>query len=80
MSPLLRVHPTLTSTSPQPASSQKAKPQTPTRTSTLPTVAAGVEDAEARLAPRKPYVPVTDAVKVSIKKMMENVAEIEKSL
>ena len=43
-------------------------------------VAAGVEDAEARLAPRKPYVPVTDAVKVSIKKMMENVAEIEKSL
>ncbi|KAJ4405110.1 hypothetical protein N0V91_005472 [Didymella pomorum] len=43
-------------------------------------VAAGIEDAESRLAPRKPYVPVTDAVKENIKKTMAAVAEIEKSL
>lgn len=43
-------------------------------------VAAGIEGAEARLAPRRPYVPVTEAVKESIKKTMAEVAEIEKGL
>lgn len=43
-------------------------------------VAAGIENAEAKLAPRKPYIPVGDAAKANIKKMMEAVAEIEKSL
>jgi dihydrodipicolinate synthase/N-acetylneuraminate lyase len=43
-------------------------------------VAAGIEDAEAKLAPRKPYLPVADAAKANIKKMMGAVAEIEKSL
>lgn len=43
-------------------------------------VAAGIEDAEAKLAPRKPYVPVSDAVKASIMKAMEVVAEIERGL
>ncbi|KAJ4332891.1 hypothetical protein N0V87_008021 [Didymella glomerata] len=43
-------------------------------------VAAGIEDAESKLAPRKPYVPVTDGVKENIKKTMATVAEIEKGL
>lgn len=43
-------------------------------------VAAGIEDAEAKLAPRKPYIPINEAAKTSIKKTVEAVAEIEKSL
>ena len=43
-------------------------------------VAAGIEDAEAKLAPRKPYVPVNEVAKANIKKTMESVAEIEKCL
>ncbi|KAJ8112201.1 hypothetical protein OPT61_g5380 [Boeremia exigua] len=43
-------------------------------------VAAGIEDAEAKLAPRKPYVPVSDAVKSTITKTMGAIAEVEKSL
>lgn len=43
-------------------------------------VAAGIENPESKLAPRKPYVPVNDAAKANIKKTMDAVAEIEKSL
>jgi len=43
-------------------------------------VAAGIEDAEARLAPRKPYLPVGEGVKANVKTKMDALAEIEKSL
>ncbi|KAJ4359424.1 hypothetical protein N0V95_002171 [Ascochyta clinopodiicola] len=43
-------------------------------------VAAGIEDAEAKLAPRRPYVPVGEAVKKGITATMEEVAKIEAGL
>ena len=43
-------------------------------------IAAGIDDAEAKLAPRKPYLPVNEVAKANIKKTMGTVAEIEKSL
>lgn len=43
-------------------------------------VAAGIENAEAKLQPRKPYLPVGDAVKDNVKKVMAELAEIEKSI
>ncbi|KAH6637502.1 dihydrodipicolinate synthase 2 [Boeremia exigua] len=41
-------------------------------------VAAGIESPEAKLAPRKPYVPVAEPVKAAIKAAMEEVAGLEK--
>jgi 4-hydroxy-2-oxoglutarate aldolase len=41
---------------------------------------AGVNDAAARLRPRKPYVEPTDAIKQNVKTTMAEVAEIEQSL
>lgn len=43
-------------------------------------VAAGIEDAEDKLRPRRPYLPVGDEVKANVNKVMAEVAEIEKSL
>jgi 4-hydroxy-2-oxoglutarate aldolase len=43
-------------------------------------IAADIENAEAKLAPRKPYLPVGDAVKTNVKDKMDALAEIEKSL
>lgn len=43
-------------------------------------VAAGIENPEEKLAPRKPYLPVGDAVKTNVKSRMDAVAEIEKAL
>ncbi|KAF2252128.1 aldolase [Trematosphaeria pertusa] len=42
--------------------------------------AAGIEDAEEKLKPRKPYLPVSEAVKQNVRKVMAELAEIEKSL
>ncbi|KAF1835354.1 dihydrodipicolinate synthase 2 [Decorospora gaudefroyi] len=42
--------------------------------------AAGIEDAEEKLKPRRPYTPVGDAVKKSVKSVMGEVAKIENSL
>lgn len=41
---------------------------------------AGVEDAEEKLKPRRPYLPVDDSIKVRIQDAMEGVAAIETSL
>ncbi|KAF2703696.1 aldolase [Pleomassaria siparia CBS 279.74] len=43
-------------------------------------VAAGIENPEPKLSPRRPYLPVGDAVKANIKKVMAQLAEIEKAL
>ncbi|KAF2868869.1 hypothetical protein BDV95DRAFT_577804 [Massariosphaeria phaeospora] len=43
-------------------------------------VAAGIENAEDRLRPRKPYLPVSDAVKHGVKRTMDGLAEIEHAL
>lgn len=43
-------------------------------------VAAGIQNAEEKLAPRKPYLPAGDAVKTNVRDKMETLAEIEKSL
>jgi 4-hydroxy-2-oxoglutarate aldolase len=43
-------------------------------------VAAGVEDAEAKLMPRRPYLPVGDAVKLNVKEKMSVLAKIEQDL
>jgi len=43
-------------------------------------VAAGIHDAEAKLLPRRPYLPVGDAVKVNVKDRMDALAAIEKAL
>ncbi|CAE7210927.1 hypothetical protein PTNB73_09103 [Pyrenophora teres f. teres] len=42
--------------------------------------AAGIEDAEAKLNPRKPYSPVGEALKASVKEAMTELAAIENSL
>jgi 4-hydroxy-2-oxoglutarate aldolase len=42
--------------------------------------AAGIQDAENNLKPRKPYLPVGEGVQKSIKSYMAAVAEIEKGL
>jgi 4-hydroxy-2-oxoglutarate aldolase len=42
--------------------------------------AAGIQDAENNLKPRKPYLPVGEGVQTSIKSYMAAVAEIEKGL
>lgn len=41
---------------------------------------AGIENAEEKLKPRKPYLAVGEAVKTSVKSAMADLAEIEKSL
>ncbi|KAH7393770.1 hypothetical protein DE146DRAFT_106910 [Phaeosphaeria sp. MPI-PUGE-AT-0046c] len=43
-------------------------------------VAAGVKDAEAKLMPRRPYLPVVDAVKANLKARMDELASIESGL
>ncbi|KAF2750740.1 dihydrodipicolinate synthetase family protein-like protein [Sporormia fimetaria CBS 119925] len=43
-------------------------------------VAAGIEGAEEKLKPRRPYVPVSDAVKDNVRRVMDGLAEIEKTL
>jgi 4-hydroxy-2-oxoglutarate aldolase len=43
-------------------------------------VAAGVENAEEKLKPRRPYVPVSDSVKANVKDKMGALADIERSL
>jgi 4-hydroxy-2-oxoglutarate aldolase len=43
-------------------------------------VAAGIQDAEEKLVPRKPYLPVGDAVKANIRDKMEALSEIEKAI
>ncbi|KAF2827171.1 dihydrodipicolinate synthetase family protein-like protein [Ophiobolus disseminans] len=43
-------------------------------------VAAGIEDPEKKLAPRRPYLPVGDAVKANVKDRMDALSEIEKGL
>ena len=42
--------------------------------------AAGIEGAEDKLKPRRPYLPVGDAVKTSVKKAMDALEDVEKSL
>lgn len=42
--------------------------------------AAGIEDAEAKLAPRHPYASVNEEIKQGVKAAMDKVAEIEESL
>lgn len=41
---------------------------------------AGIEDAENKLKPRRPYFPVGDAIKTNVKSAMDDLAEIERSL
>lgn len=41
-------------------------------------VAAGIQDTEAKLMPRRPYLPVDDAVKANVKARMNDLAAIEK--
>lgn len=43
-------------------------------------VAAGISNSEEKLAPRRPYLPVGDAVKANVRTHMDDLAEIEKSL
>jgi dihydrodipicolinate synthase/N-acetylneuraminate lyase len=43
-------------------------------------VAAGIEHAERKLQPRSPYLPVGDAVKENIKRVMDELAVIERGL
>ncbi|KAH8726752.1 hypothetical protein GQ44DRAFT_705490 [Phaeosphaeriaceae sp. PMI808] len=43
-------------------------------------VAAGIQDAEAKLVPRRPYLPVGEAIKSNVKDRMEQLAEIERGL
>ncbi|KAF1843598.1 dihydrodipicolinate synthetase family protein-like protein [Cucurbitaria berberidis CBS 394.84] len=42
--------------------------------------AAGIEGAEEKLKPRRPYLPVGEAVKTSVKSAMDELAGIENSL
>ena len=42
--------------------------------------AAGIENAEEKLKPRRPYQPVGDAIKASVKTAMDDLAGIEKGL
>lgn len=42
--------------------------------------AAGIEGAEEKLKPRRPYLPVGDAVRTAVKSAMDDLAEIEKTL
>jgi 4-hydroxy-2-oxoglutarate aldolase len=41
-------------------------------------VAAGIEDAEEKLRPRRPYLPVGEPVKENVKKVMEQLASMER--
>ncbi|KAF2001666.1 aldolase [Amniculicola lignicola CBS 123094] len=43
-------------------------------------VAAGIENAETKLSPRRPYLPVNDTTKSSVHKAMDAFSEIEKGL
>jgi 4-hydroxy-2-oxoglutarate aldolase len=43
-------------------------------------IAAGIQDAEEKLIPRRPYLPVGEAVKVNVKDKMDGLAAIEKTL
>ncbi|KAH6873146.1 dihydrodipicolinate synthase 2 [Alternaria rosae] len=42
--------------------------------------AAGIEGAEEKLSPRRPYLPVSDAIKTNVKDAMEELATIESIL
>jgi 4-hydroxy-2-oxoglutarate aldolase len=42
--------------------------------------AAGISSPEEKLNPRKPYLPVGDAIKTSARNAMDGLAEIENSL
>ncbi|KAK6538440.1 hypothetical protein TWF694_010025 [Orbilia ellipsospora] len=41
---------------------------------------AGIENAEEKLKPRRPYLPVSDNVKAVVKKAMDDLAKIERSI
>jgi 4-hydroxy-2-oxoglutarate aldolase len=43
-------------------------------------IAAGIQDAEEKLVPRKPYLPVGDAVKANVRDKMDALSEIEKAI
>jgi dihydrodipicolinate synthase/N-acetylneuraminate lyase len=43
-------------------------------------VAAGIDQAEEKLKPRKPYLPVGEAVKTNVRSRMDALSEIERSL
>jgi 4-hydroxy-2-oxoglutarate aldolase len=43
-------------------------------------IAAGIQAAEEKLQPRRPYLPVGDAVKTNVKDKMDALSEIEKTL
>lgn len=43
-------------------------------------VAAGIDQAEEKLKPRKPYLPVGEAVKTNVRSKMDALSEIERSL
>lgn len=43
-------------------------------------VAAGIENAEEKLKPRRPYLPVADGVKANVKTRMDELSAIEKGL
>jgi dihydrodipicolinate synthase/N-acetylneuraminate lyase len=43
-------------------------------------VAAGIDQAEEKLKPRKPYLPVGEAVKTNVRSRMDSLSEIERSL
>jgi dihydrodipicolinate synthase/N-acetylneuraminate lyase len=43
-------------------------------------VAAGIDQAEEKLKPRKPYLPVGEAVKTNVRYKMDVLSEIERSL
>ncbi|KAL5120375.1 hypothetical protein ACEQ8H_001665 [Pleosporales sp. CAS-2024a] len=43
-------------------------------------IAAGISDTEAKLAPRRPYLPVGEAVKTAVKDRMDALSKIEKSM
>jgi dihydrodipicolinate synthase/N-acetylneuraminate lyase len=43
-------------------------------------VAAGINQAEEKLKPRKPYLPVGEAVKTNVRSRMDALSEIERSL
>lgn len=42
--------------------------------------AAGIEGAEDKLKPRRPYLPVSETIKTNVKSAMDGLAEIENSL
>lgn len=43
-------------------------------------VDAGIQDAEQKLKPRRPYLPVGEAVQINVRKGMDGLAEIERAI